>query len=112
MKKVKEKKNDINLILLLFPVLIILGKVIRWTILKSVLVDMSIGNSMINIILHSTRGFTSFAETGVSDAAGNPKFIGLRNCYVCISSATVVVGYYNRIVSCRDIYLRVCGFAS
>ena len=67
----KEKKNDINLILLLFPVLIILGKVIRWTILKSVLVDMSIGNSMINIILHSTRGFTSFAETGVSDAAGN-----------------------------------------
>ena len=47
----KKSKFNINLVVGLFPILILLGKIVRWTILKSVLVDMSIGNGMINRIL-------------------------------------------------------------
>ena len=67
----KEKKFNINLILVLFPIMVLIGKIIRWTILKAVLVDMSIGNGMIDRILYDTGGLTSFSETGISDAAGN-----------------------------------------
>ena len=67
----KEKKFNINLILILFPIMILAGKIIRWTILKTVLVDMSIGNGMISKILYGTGGFTSFSDSGISDAAGN-----------------------------------------
>lgn len=67
----KKSKFNINLVVGLFPILILLGKIVRWTILKSVLVDMSIGNGMINRILYETDKLTSFADTGISDAAGN-----------------------------------------
>lgn len=66
-----KKKFNINLILILFPIMILVGKIIRWTILKTVLVDMSIGNGMISRILYENGGFTSFPDTGISDAAGN-----------------------------------------
>lgn len=66
-----KKKFNINLILILFPMMILVGKIIRWTILKTVLVDMSIGNGMISRILYENGGFTSFSDTGISDAAGN-----------------------------------------
>lgn len=66
-----KKKYNIDLLLVLFPIMIIAGKIIRWTILKSVLVDMSIGNGMIWEVINGTGGFTSLTETGMSDAAGN-----------------------------------------
>ena len=70
-EKKEKKEYDISAVLMIFPVLILIGKVIRWTILKSVLVDMSIGHRMITKILEGTGGFVSFAETGMSDATGN-----------------------------------------
>lgn len=66
-----NKEYDISTILIIFPVLILIGKFIRWTILKSVLVDMSIGHGMIGKILNESGGLISFAESGMSDAAGN-----------------------------------------
>ncbi|MCI6266620.1 MAG: hypothetical protein MR598_07250 [Erysipelotrichaceae bacterium] len=74
MKKLKSKhqlKFDYKILLALFIILIIVGKIIRHTILKSVLVDMSIGNGMINRILFENGWFQSLTDTGVSDAAGN-----------------------------------------
>ncbi len=67
----KKKIYNVDLILILFPIMIIAGKFIRWTILKSVLVDMGIGNGMISKIINGTGWFTSLSETGISDAAGN-----------------------------------------
>ena len=66
-----ERKWNKNLFLIILPLMVILGKIIRWTILKSVLVDMSIGNGMISKIINGSGWFTSLAETGISDAAGN-----------------------------------------
>lgn len=78
----KERRYNINLLLILFPIMVIAGKVIRWTILKSVLVDMSIGNGMISEILTGTGTFISLAETGISDAAGNASvFFRLINIF-------------------------------
>ena len=67
----KKSKYNVNFIIILFPILIVIGKIIRWTILKSVLVDMSIGNGMIDRILYETGGLKSFVDTGISDAVGN-----------------------------------------
>lgn len=67
----KKSKYNVNYIIILFPILIVLGKIVRWTILKSVLVDMSIGNGMIDRIIYGTGGLVSFAESGMSDAVGN-----------------------------------------
>ncbi len=86
----KLKKFNINLIWLFFPLMIIFGKIIRWTILKSVLVDMSIGNGMISKIVNGTGFFTSFADTGMSDAAGNASvFFRLINIF----GLTTTVGF-------------------
>lgn len=78
----KERTYNLNLFFLIFPLMIIIGKVIRWTILKSVLVDMSIGNGMIIRIINGAGWFTSFTDTGVSDAAGNASvFFSLINFF-------------------------------
>ena len=69
--KLTNKRFNIDIVIFIFPIMILLGKIIRWTILKSVLVDMSIGNEMINNILYGTGFFTSFSEKGMSDAVGN-----------------------------------------
>lgn len=67
----KKKLYNINLFLVLFPIMIFAGKLIRWTILKSVLVDMSIGNGMISKIISGTTQFVFLSEVGMADAAGN-----------------------------------------
>lgn len=67
----KQKTYNINLFLVLFPIMIFAGKLIRWTILKSVLVDMSIGNGMISQIISGTTQFVFLSEVGMADAAGN-----------------------------------------
>lgn len=78
----EERRYNIDLILILFPLMIITGKVIRWTILKNVLVDMSIGNGMIERIINGMTTFTSLTETGISDAAGNASaFFGIINIF-------------------------------
>lgn len=66
-----NKKYNKDLLIILLPIMVLFGKIIRWTILKSVLVDMSIGNGMISKVVNGTGWFTSLADTGVSDAAGN-----------------------------------------
>lgn len=71
MKKNNELKIDYKVLISIFILLIIVGKIIRHTILKSVLVDMSIGNGMIWEVIDGTGGFKSLADTGTSDAAGN-----------------------------------------
>ena len=67
----KKKLYNINLFLVLFPIMIFAGKLIRWTILKSVLVDMSIGNGMISKIISGATQFVFLSEVGMADAAGN-----------------------------------------
>lgn len=66
-----KKKFNKDLLIVLLPLMVLFGKIIRWTILKSVLVDMSIGNGMIHSVVAGSGWFTSFADTGVADAAGN-----------------------------------------
>lgn len=44
-----KRKINFNMIVILFPILIIVAKIIRYTIMKDVLVDNGIGHSWINI---------------------------------------------------------------
>lgn len=66
-----QKTYNINLFIVLFPLMIFAGKLIRWTVLKSVLVDMSIGNGMIIKIISGMTNFAFLSEVGMADAAGN-----------------------------------------
>lgn len=65
----KERTYNLNLFFLIFPLMIIIGKVIRWTVLKSVLVDMSIGNGMIGSIISHQTVFASFVQEEISEGA-------------------------------------------
>lgn len=59
MKKL-NKKFDKKILILAFPILIFLGKLLRWTILKSVLVDMSVGGSIIENIVYGNPSIELF----------------------------------------------------
>ena len=100
----KEKKFNINLILILFPIMILAGKIIRWTILKTVLVDMSIGNGMISKILYGTGGFTSFSDSGISDAAGNAS-VFFRAINIFGLTTTIQFEVYRRSLKQRAVLL-------
>lgn len=50
MKKIFNKKVSFFVILLLFPLCILVGKYIRYTLMKNILVDTSIGNSWLYLI--------------------------------------------------------------
>ncbi|MBQ6220386.1 MAG: hypothetical protein IJJ47_11685 [Methanosphaera sp.] len=50
MKKILGTKVDFMVILLLFPICIIVGKIIRYSAMKTILVDTSIGHNWIRII--------------------------------------------------------------
>lgn len=66
-----KERFDKNLVILGFPIIILISKIIRWTILKGTLVDMSIGHGMIGKVVNGTGWFVSFADGGISDATGN-----------------------------------------
>lgn len=66
-----NKKWNKNLLFLFIPLMIILGKIIRWTVLKSVLVDMSIGNGMIVNIVNGNTCFSMLSKASGADPTGN-----------------------------------------
>ena len=88
----KKKLYNINLFLVLFPIMIFAGKLIRWTILKSVLVDMSIGNGMISQIISGTTQFVFLSEVGMADAAGS----GAHQKAASASSGRGIRGFFTK----------------
>lgn len=56
-KEILEKKIDKKIIYFLFPILIIIAKIIRYTLMKEVLVDTSIGYSYLSWILNDNVKF-------------------------------------------------------
>lgn len=72
-----KKKNIVfnkNLFVLLLPVLVALGKIVRYTILKKVLVDQGIGHNWIGTIVNGGGSFSFIDTDGAIDAAGNSVF--------------------------------------
>lgn len=72
-----KKKNIVfnkNLFVLLLPVLVALGKIVRYTILKKVLVDQGIGHNWIGTIVNGGGSFSFIDTDGAIDAGGNSVF--------------------------------------
>ena len=74
-KSISNIKFNKNVLLLPLVPLIILGKFIRYTILKTVLVDTAIGNFYLPSILQGNSGFTFFGTDRTTDASINAIFI-------------------------------------
>ena len=70
-----KDKWDKTELLVFFPIMILIGKIIRWTILKSVLVDMSIGNGMISNIVEGNVFFSILSNSGGANPTGNSVFL-------------------------------------
>lgn len=66
----KEKKVNTSVILLFYILLVIAAKIIRHTILKATLVDMSVGRGMISNINNGISHFTLTFSLDTSDAVG------------------------------------------
>lgn len=68
-----EKTFNIDIIFGIFLILIAVGKIIRYTIMKTVLVDSGIGHYFINSMLYSTQKFSFFDSDSMNggDAGGN-----------------------------------------
>ena len=67
-----EKTFNIDIIFGIFLILIAVGKIIRYTIMKTVLVDSGIGHYFIDSILYGTGGISLFdSDSMTGDAAGN-----------------------------------------
>lgn len=67
-----KKSFNIDIIFGMFLILIAIGKVIRYTIMKSVLVDTGIGHHFIDSILYGTGGISLFdSDNMTGDAVGN-----------------------------------------
>ena len=72
-----KKKNIVfnkSLFVLLLPVLVALGKLVRYTILKKVLVDQGIGHNWIGTIVNGGGSFSFIDTDGAIDAGGNSVF--------------------------------------
>ena len=70
-----KKKNIVfnkSLFVLLLPVLVALGKLVRYTILKKVLVDQGIGHNWIGTIVNGGGSFSFIDTDGAIDAGVNP----------------------------------------
>jgi len=67
----KKKLYDKNIIIFLFLFLIIIAKVIRYTIMKDVLVIQSAGHGMLQEILSENLSFTLFSSETLSNSAGS-----------------------------------------
>lgn len=67
-----EKTFNIDIIFGIFLILIAVGKIIRYTIMKTVLVDSGIGHYFIDSILYGTGGISLFdSDSMTGDAGGN-----------------------------------------
>ena len=67
-----EREFNRNILFGLFLILILIGKVIRYTIMKNVLVDSAGGYSLINSIVFGEKKFSLFnKDSMISDPAGN-----------------------------------------
>ena len=69
-KKVNVMVN-INVIYFLFVILIFLGKLVRFTIMKAVLVDTAIAHALLPLILDSNGKFTFFEVETIVNEGGN-----------------------------------------
>lgn len=70
-KKTNKLIINKDIIYFLFLILILVGKFVRHTIMKTNLVDVGIGHKWIYDILYGSAKITAFTETGISDASGN-----------------------------------------
>src|SRR5574344_2263584 len=70
-----QKKLRIEIILILFPILIVIGKIIRWTILKGVLVDAGIGHHFLSSIEYGNCIFTILGEDTDVNPGGNVVYL-------------------------------------
>lgn len=67
----KNKTFNINILIFLFPFLIICGKIIRWTLMKTVLVEAGIGHSFLVSILGERETFQLLLADFTGNAGGN-----------------------------------------
>lgn len=67
-----EKSYNVDIIFGMFLILVAIGKIIRYTIMKNVLVNAGIGHHFIYPILYGTGGITLFdSDSMTGDAGGN-----------------------------------------
>ena len=100
MKKIIQKSYNMNIIYVLMPILICIAKFIRYTIMKTVLVDAGIGNFFLKSILYdSNLKIKFFSEGGVSEAGGNTvaifKFINFLNLTTYIQFEVFITFIWN-----------------
>lgn len=69
------RKYNINVFLFIFPFLIIIGKMIRWTLMKNVLVDEGIGHTFIRYMENNNYHFSLLSADSVMDTAGNATYL-------------------------------------
>lgn len=71
-KESGQKSVNTNLIFAIFLILVFVGKIIRYTIMKTVLVDTGIGHFLIDTILYGNNKFSLLnTDSMVSEACGN-----------------------------------------
>lgn len=67
----EPKMYNRNIIFGLFIPLIFIGKIVRYTLMKSILVDVGIGHEWISKILYDTLKFSLFSSESVTETRGN-----------------------------------------
>lgn len=96
------KKIDFYIIIFLFPILILVGKIIRYTIMKSVLVDAGIGYTWINIIASNLQPKEILDLTIASEQNGFAilffKFINIFNLQTYIDFEILITILFNALL--------------
>lgn len=70
--KLEKKIINIDIIFGMFLILVFAGKIVRYTIMKTTLVDAGAGHSFLNAILYGLQGFSFFDFDNMSsDPSGN-----------------------------------------
>ena len=65
-KEILNKSFDKKIIYILFPILVIIAKVIRYTVMKDVLVDVGIGHTLIDKVANNNAKLTIFNENDIN----------------------------------------------
>ena len=73
-----EKSYNIDIIFGIFLILVAVGKIIRYTIMKNVLVNSGIGHHFIYPILYGTGGITLFDSDSMTGGAGGNAVVIFR----------------------------------
>ena len=73
--KSEDKLIESRVLVFFMPALVFVAKLIRYTIMYYLLIEMGIWHSMLPKIVEGIGGLQAFGETGVSDAAGNATVI-------------------------------------